>query len=51
MTKVFGTVSRDDEATLALTAKEELHKKRYVNQQGLNRKVRVDSLYRGLSLS
>ena len=41
LTKVFYTVNRDTEANGALTlSPEELYKQRYVNQQGLSRKVR-----------
>lgn len=41
MTKVSFTVGRDREAKgFLLWPEEELHKKRYVNQSGLSRKVR-----------
>jgi len=38
MTKAFGTVSREDEPTLARESSETLDKKRYANQNGLGRK-------------
>ncbi|KAG8881081.1 hypothetical protein FRB97_000200 [Tulasnella sp. 331] len=48
MTKAYNTVSREDEGTLALTSKEELYKKRYVNQNGLSRKYLFEAVRHSL---
>jgi len=48
MTKAYGTVGREDTATLAFTSKEELNKQRYVNQNGLSRKYLFQSVKHSL---
>ncbi|KAG8888623.1 hypothetical protein FRB98_007296 [Tulasnella sp. 332] len=48
MTKAYNTVSREDEGTLALASKEELYKKRYVNQNGLSRKYLFEAVRHSL---
>lgn len=39
MTKVLGTIARKPEGPPLMLSQEALHKQRYVNQQGLTRKV------------
>ncbi|KAG8999025.1 hypothetical protein FRB90_012172 [Tulasnella sp. 427] len=47
-TKVWGTVGRETSDALAFTSQDELHKKRYVNQNGLSRKHIFESVKHSL---